>query len=66
MGRLASQAYYAGTASAPPPPRYPNWGWNRNDAGDYAQLAAALRRGMRPVRPAGKPVPRIPGQLRLF
>jgi hypothetical protein len=65
MSRLAEQAYYAGSGKAARP-RYPGWGWRRDDGAHYRALGVAMKRGMRPPRPAGKPVRRIPGQLRLF
>jgi hypothetical protein len=42
------------------------WGNDRDDARDYARLAARMKIGMQPVRPLERPVPRVPGQLRLF
>ena len=60
----------AATGTKPAVPRtrsvWSGWANARNDAGDLARCAALLKSGMRPVRPVGRPVPRILGQLHLF
>jgi hypothetical protein len=50
----------------PPPPRWPDWGWNRSDRRDYARLASMLGPRLLPVRPVGRKAPHVKGQLALW
>jgi hypothetical protein len=47
-------------------PKWPGWASQRNDAADYARLAAVLGPRLHPVRPAGRPALHISGQIPLF
>ena len=66
--RRKEAALVVASASRAPRTRssWSGWGNARNDTAEYGRVAARLKDGMRPVRPAEKKALHTPGQIPLF